>query len=134
MADVTPATTPEPDKQEDELKFSLPEDLDAKITKLHVKSVLDVIEKTLKGQKLNSGNVIRVAFACMHVVDNVKVQGVEKKKLLLTALDIYLEKDKSLDQEEKDMLYIMVHGVVAKAVDAKHSDDKDFHKSCCVIC
>lgn len=112
----------------------LPNDLDTRVTKLHVKALFDAGSNVLDGRSLAKGNIIRVAFALMHVAKNMKkTKGSTKKQALLTALDLLIQKDNSMDDEEKDMLFIMVHGIVSQAIDDKYADDQSHPQGCCVV-
>lgn len=112
----------------------LPNDLDTRVTKLHVKALFDAGSNVLDGRSLTKGNIIRVAFALMHVAKNMKkTKGSTKKQALLTALDLLIQKDKSMDDEEKDMLFVMVHGIVSQSIDDKYADDQSHPQGCCII-
>ena len=119
VAAVTAVAEPEP-----EIDFDMPSALDVRITKAHMKSLLYAIERALQGRSLTTGNIIRIAFALMHVSKKMNIGNSLKREALLAALDIVLARDNSLTQDERDMLTAMVHTSVAAAMDAHYEDGK----------
>lgn len=116
-------------------EISLSNDLDVRVTKIHVKTLVNSAQKLLQGRSLSKNNILRIAFALMHVSDKIKnVKGFVKKQSLLAALDHLIQTDTHLSQNDKDMLLIMVYGVVSQAIDDRYIDDAEFRKQqCCVI-
>ncbi len=116
--------------------FKMPNDLDTRVTRLHMDALIGAAEKVLEGRSLTKNNIVRVAFALMHVGEKMTgVKGKVKKEALLAALDVMVQRDKGLGQEEKDMLSIMINDVVSRVVDDKFVDDQNSVpvRSCCVI-
>ena len=115
--------------------IDLSNNLDVRVTKIHVVSLLEASEKVLQGRSLTKNNIIRVAFALMHVASSfTNVKGVVKKYALLEVLDYIIRKDTSINQEEKDMLLIMVYGIVSQVIDDRYADGKQNpNLGCCTL-
>ena len=71
----------------------------------------------------------------MHVASSfTNVKGVVKKYALLEVLDYIIRKDTSINQEEKDMLLIMVYGIVSQVIDDRYADGKQNpNLGCCTL-
>ena len=115
--------------------IDLSNNLDVRVTKIHVVSLLEASEKVLQGRSLTKNNIIRVAFALMHVASGfTNVKGVVKKYALLEVLDYIIRKDTSINQEEKDMLLTMVYGIVSQVIDDRYADGKQNpNLGCCTL-
>ena len=115
--------------------ISLPNELDMRVTKTHVKILLDAAENVLQGRNLTKGNIIRVTYVLMRAGDKMKkTKGIVKKYALLAALDMLIAKNNTINQEEKDMLFTMVHDVVSQTIDARHLDkNNNSNNLCCII-
>ena len=130
---------PEPEvKEEPEDDLKLPENLDVRITKMHVKTLLDTINNILDGRSLNNGNIIRVTYACVSLAKKMKnsdgtaLKGALKKEAVLTAIATAIRTDKSLNEDDREILILMVHDVVGSAIDVLVDAD-GANKACCVI-
>jgi hypothetical protein len=118
-------------------KEPLPDDLDTRITALHIKNLLDIIEKILNGRKLTVINYIRVVLALKDFCNGLSLPGEAKKQALLYAIDMYL-KNQDMPEDERDTIIILIHQTLPDGINAIHERDKQCNtthqNSCCIIC
>jgi hypothetical protein len=97
---------------------------DLRVTDEQINEVVENIESTLHGKKLSKSNMLRVVLACMSVTAKMTtLPNSLKKKVLITALERYLEKA-DLPEELRESLLLLVQEVVGEAIDLFSDVDK----------
>ena len=117
--------------------IDLDNDLDLRITKIHIQTILDTINKQLNGRSLTKGNIIHVTYACLSMTKRLKTGKVYlpnklKKQVLLAALRQHLKNDKNLSDNDRELLMLMVSDVIDTGIDVLVTANAS-NSGCCII-
>ena len=131
------AAAPEPeaeDPAEPEDDLELENDLDVRITKMHVRTILNAMDKVLQGRNLNKNNVLRVTYALLSVTKKLKdgtakMPGKAKKEALLSALRKRLGDEDDLSEDDRELVMLMAADVTDVLVEALTAGQA----KCCVV-
>jgi len=134
-AEVKAEAEPEaedPAEPEDDLE--LENDLDVRITKMHVRTILNAMDKVLQGRNLNKNNVLRVTYALLSVTKKLKdgtakMPGKAKKEALLSALRKRLGDEDDLSEDDRELVMLMAADVTDVLVEALTAGQA----KCCVV-
>ena len=78
----------------------------------------DQIAAIIGNKKVTASNIIYLAGSAMQIVENAKeMTGPEKKELVLNILKEVVRKQRSIVEDEKQILYMMIDQLVPGAVD-----------------
>jgi len=127
----------EADQQQLTDDIVLPKDLDLEITKMHIKTLVDTINKLLDGRPLDKSNIFHVTYACIRLAKKMKdsrgkpLKGVLKKKAVVTAIATVLKNTADLSNDDYNLLIMITDDLISSAIDVIVSADAQGR--CCII-
>jgi hypothetical protein len=111
--DVVPVDkTPVHVEVADEKKRDRSEELNEKITQMHVNTIINTITQALHGREFSGSNAVRVTYACVSVARKMKngtaeLPGATKKMLVLKALRDHMNKSTSLLEDDRELFMLL---------------------------
>lgn len=114
-------------------QVQLDNNLDVRITKMHLQTVLDAMDRILQGRTLNKANVLRVTYALLSVTKKLKngtarLPGNVKRDVLVGALRSRLVKDNDMSEEDREFILLIANDACRVLIEAINSTSK-----CCVV-
>lgn len=108
------------------------DNMDVRITKMHVKTVLDELNRVLQGRSVNRSNILRLTLALISITKKLKngtakLPGRVKKQILLTALKNKLDKSDLLPVD-RELVYLLAADACDVLVEAVGASQQ----TCCV--